>query len=110
MAVNSLQTPFLEERRQEILLLLQEQGRVGVIDLSRRFGVSEVTIRADLQALADERLVVRTHGGSISAEHGIGTLKRDWLHYSRSEAELALMRALKQTLEPKSILNPGKML
>ena len=54
--------------------------------------------------------VVRTHGGSISAEHGIGTLKRDWLHYSRSEAELALMRALKQTLDPKKILNPGKML
>ncbi|MBP7468646.1 MAG: FAD-binding oxidoreductase [Thauera sp.] len=54
--------------------------------------------------------VVRTHGGSISAEHGIGTLKRDWLHYSRSEAELALMRALKQTLDPKNILNPGKML
>ena len=54
--------------------------------------------------------MVRTYGGSISAEHGIGTLKRDWLHYSRSEAELALMRALKQTLDPKNILNPGKML
>ena len=49
-------------------------------------------------------------GGSISAEHGIGTLKRDWLHYSRSEAELALMRTLKQSLDPKNILNPGKML
>ena len=54
--------------------------------------------------------MVRTYGGSISADHGIGTLKRDWLHYSRSEAELALMWALKQTLDPKKILNPGKML
>ena len=53
--------------------------------------------------------VVRTHGGSISAEHGIGTLKRDWLHYSRSEAELATMQALKHALDPKGILNPGKL-
>ena len=54
--------------------------------------------------------VVREHGGSISAEHGIGLLKRDWLHYSRSEAEVALMRTLKAALDPKNILNPGKML
>ena len=46
----------------------------------------------------------------VSFPGGLGTLKRDWLHYSRSEAELALMRALKQTLDPKKILNPGKML
>lgn len=74
MPANTLQTPFLEERRQEILLLLQEQGRVSVIDLSRRFAVSEVTIRGDLQALADERLVVRTHGGAVLASEGIGEL------------------------------------
>ncbi|WP_345793946.1 FAD-binding oxidoreductase [Thauera sp. JM12B12] len=54
--------------------------------------------------------VVRDEGGSISAEHGIGLLKRDWLHYSRSAAELALMRTLKQSLDPRGILNPGKML
>jgi FAD/FMN-containing dehydrogenase len=54
--------------------------------------------------------VVRSEGGSISAEHGIGTLKRDWLHYSRTDAELALMRVLKQSLDPKNILNPGKMI
>jgi len=54
--------------------------------------------------------VVRDEGGSISAEHGIGLLKHDWLHYSRSAAELALMRTLKQSLDPRGILNPGKML
>ena len=53
--------------------------------------------------------VVRAMGGSISAEHGIGLLKREWLHYSRSEAELAVMQALKRTLDPKGILNPGKL-
>jgi FAD/FMN-containing dehydrogenase len=54
--------------------------------------------------------LVRRHHGSISAEHGIGLLKRDFLTHSRSPAEIALMRALKQTLDPKGLLNPGKIL
>ncbi len=49
-------------------------------------------------------------GGSISAEHGIGTLKRDWLGYSRSPAEIAAMRAIKAALDPNHLLNPGKLL
>ena len=49
-------------------------------------------------------------GGSISAEHGIGTEKRRHLGISRSADEIALMRALKGTLDPKNILNPGKVL
>jgi FAD/FMN-containing dehydrogenase len=53
---------------------------------------------------------VRDFTGSISAEHGIGVLKRDFLHYSRSPEELAMMRAIKQTLDPNGILNPGKVL
>ncbi len=47
--------------------------------------------------------------GSVSAEHGIGSLKRKYLHYSRSPEELALMRAIKQTMDPNGILNPGKI-
>ena len=49
-------------------------------------------------------------GGSISAEHGIGIEKRDWLGATRSDAEIELMRALKRTLDPANILNPGKIL
>ena len=49
-------------------------------------------------------------GGSISAEHGIGTEKREHLHISRSEDEIALMRLLKRSLDPQGILNPGKVL
>jgi FAD/FMN-containing dehydrogenase len=49
-------------------------------------------------------------GGSISAEHGIGQLKRDFLHFSRTEEELALMRLLKRSMDPKGILNPGKVI
>ena len=48
-------------------------------------------------------------GGSISAEHGIGLLKKDYLKLSRSTAEVNLMKTLKQTLDPKNLLNPGKI-
>jgi FAD/FMN-containing dehydrogenase len=54
--------------------------------------------------------VVRDFAGSISAEHGIGLLKRDFLGYCRSPEELALMRAIKHALDPHGILNPGKVL
>ncbi len=53
--------------------------------------------------------LVQKHRGSISAEHGIGLLKKPYLAYSRTPAELALMRAIKQTLDPRGILNPGKV-
>jgi FAD/FMN-containing dehydrogenase len=49
-------------------------------------------------------------GGSISAEHGIGTEKRHHLGISRSAEEIALMHLLKRSLDPKNILNPGKVL
>jgi FAD/FMN-containing dehydrogenase len=54
--------------------------------------------------------LVKKHKGSISAEHGVGLLKRDFLHYSRSPEELVLLRTLKATLDPKNTLNPGKIL
>jgi FAD/FMN-containing dehydrogenase len=50
---------------------------------------------------------VASLGGSISAEHGIGTAKRRWLHLNRTEAELGAMRAIKQALDPDNILNPN---
>lgn len=53
---------------------------------------------------------VRDWRGSVSAEHGIGLAKKAYLGYSRSEPELALMRQLKQLLDPKSLLNPGRVL
>jgi FAD/FMN-containing dehydrogenase len=54
--------------------------------------------------------IVARHGGSISAEHGVGLLKRDFLRYSRSDDEISAMRALKTTFDPNGVMNPGKLL
>jgi FAD/FMN-containing dehydrogenase len=54
--------------------------------------------------------LVKKHHGSISAEHGIGLLKKDFLHYSRSAEEIALMKGIKSLLDPLGIMNPGKVL
>ena len=54
--------------------------------------------------------LVRAHKGSVSAEHGVGLLKREWLEYTRSAVEIDLMRHLKATLDPLGLLNPGKVL
>lgn len=53
---------------------------------------------------------LRSRNGSISAEHGIGLEKRPYLGWSRGSEEIALMHSLKQTLDPRNILNPGKVL
>jgi FAD/FMN-containing dehydrogenase len=54
--------------------------------------------------------IVAAHHGSISAEHGIGQLKRDLLPLVKDPVALDVMRAVKHTLDPKGILNPGKVL
>lgn len=73
-------------------------------------------------AMSKEQFLARTHDadttmfelvskyqGSVSAEHGIGLLKKDALSYTRSPAEIALFRSLKATFDPRGILNPGKV-
>jgi FAD/FMN-containing dehydrogenase len=66
--------------------------------------VPELTIEEAVYGLVAKRR------GSISAEHGIGSLKREFLHLSRSPEELALMRTIKHAMDPNGILNPGKIL
>lgn len=67
----------------------------------------------DAPRVAAERLVyepLREIEGSIAAEHGIGLERREYLGYSRTPEEIAAMRALKAALDPKRILNPGKVI
>mgnify|MGYP001497774084 FL=1 len=52
---------------------------------------------------------VQKYNGSISAEHGVGMTKRDYLHYSRSAEEVAYMQAIKAVFDPNGIMNPGKI-
>ncbi len=53
--------------------------------------------------------IVQRHEGSVSAEHGVGLLKKDYLHYSRSAAEIGIMKQIKQVFDPQGIMNPGKI-
>jgi FAD/FMN-containing dehydrogenase len=54
--------------------------------------------------------LVAEHGGSISAEHGVGRAKAKWLGLSRTASEIAAFRAIKRALDPAGILNPGVIL
>ena len=53
--------------------------------------------------------IVKRYNGSISAEHGVGMTKRDYLGYSRSPEEIACMKAIKAVFDPNGIMNPGKI-
>lgn len=71
----------------------------------------KISDESDAAKLAVDLIVYEElRGGSISAEHGIGTDKLPFLHLSRSSEELALMRAIKGALDPKNILSPGRVI
>jgi len=80
------------------------------LNMLRPDGMSLDGFLARCEAFDDEMYgLIRDHGGSISAEHGIGLLKRDYLHYTRSQDEIAMMRSIKATLDPGGLFNPGKI-
>lgn len=53
--------------------------------------------------------IVQQYQGSVSAEHGVGLTKKHYLGYSRSEAEIQLMREIKKVFDPRGLMNPGKI-
>jgi FAD/FMN-containing dehydrogenase len=71
-------------------------------------GASFLARRGDVARIVHD--IVRDFGGSFSAEHGVGVMKREELVRYKSAAEIDVMRALKHTFDPRNILNPGKML
>ncbi|TDG12828.1 FAD-binding oxidoreductase [Seongchinamella unica] len=80
-------------------------GHLG--DGNIHLGIGPVEDKHAIESLVYERL--GQVGGSVSAEHGIGLEKREFLPHSRSPEELAVMRTLKQSLDPGNLLNPGKI-
>jgi len=83
-------------------------GHLGDGNLHLIAGVGDRSAKKDVEKIVYAPL--RAFCGSVSAEHGIGLQKRDYIGVSRSPVELAVMRTLKNALDPKGILNPGKIL
>ncbi len=80
-------------------------------NVSQPEGAERATYLAGWEAMnAIVHDIVLAHGGSISAEHGIGRMKRDALGHVKDPVALDMMRAIKQGLDPHGILNPGKVL
>jgi D-lactate dehydrogenase (cytochrome) len=111
---------FIGEANEAVLKLIPgcrplPFGHLG--DGNIHYNISQ-PIGADKQAFLDRWHdvnsvvfdIVLKHGGSISAEHGIGIMKRDILPSVKDPVAIDLMRTLKRALDPKGILNPGKVL
>ncbi len=79
----------------------------GNLHFAISVGSDETEARRKVEACVYEPLAAI--GGSVSAEHGVGLEKKPYLDISRNDAEVALMRTLKQALDPKGLLNPGKI-
>ncbi len=79
----------------------------GNLHLVAGVGAYSPEVRRKVEACVYEPL--REYGGSVSAEHGIGLEKKPYLDVSRSPEEIELMRRVKKALDPKNILNPGKI-
>jgi FAD/FMN-containing dehydrogenase len=80
-------------------------GHLGDSNIHLVFGPTEN--KPEVEEVVYSELV--PFNGAISAEHGIGLDKRRYLHHSRSETEIALMKSIKQALDPHNLLNPDKI-
>ena len=104
---------FLNQLESEIKALLPDTallvfGHIGDGNLHLVFTVDRKEDKKTIYDVVYRQ--VGAYNGSISAEHGIGMMKRSYLHQSRSREELALMKLLKQAMDPNNILNPGRVL
>ena len=89
-------------------------GHLG--DGNLHYNVSPPENSSDIAFIAQQEAVnrvvhdsVHRFGGSISAEHGLGALKRDEVLRYKSEVEMNLMRTIKRALDPANLMNPGKV-
>ena len=109
-AVGEAMVEILAERDfpvEQLFLLASERSAGTRVQFK---GKSHIVQRLDEIDFSQVQIGLFSAGGSISAEHGVGLLKRDFLDYSKSEAEIELMRGLKGLFDPHGIMNPGKLL
>ena len=103
---------------QQLPAVVREVARHAVVILFGHLAEGNVHVNlldateADADGTVTDAVLelVAAHGGSISAEHGIGLAKRRWLTLTRSPVDVAAMRAIKHALDPDSILSPGRIL
>lgn len=84
-------------------------GHLGDGNLHVIVGVGDDSLEARRGVEACVYEPLRSRGGSVSAEHGVGLEKRPYLQFTRTPEEIATMRTIKQALDPRGILNPGKI-
>ncbi|MDO8773809.1 MAG: FAD-binding oxidoreductase [Burkholderiaceae bacterium] len=86
-------------------------GHVGDGNLHLVSWVPGLSVEQQPKEAMDEVIytLVREFGGTVSAEHGIGTVKKKWLGHARSPEEIVLMKTIKRALDPQGLLNPGKV-
>jgi FAD/FMN-containing dehydrogenase len=107
-AIEQVEAQFRDRWPDGIMLVY---GHVGDCNLHIVARVPSAGDRQPTREITDfVYAAVRAAGGSISAEHGIGLMKKPYLSYSRTPEELRLMGILKSALDPSNILNPGKIL
>jgi FAD/FMN-containing dehydrogenase len=82
--------------------VLREDG----VDLGQHAGHVVVNVQEPVHAGRSGQ----RHQGSISAEHGIGLMKKPYLGYTRSPEEIAYLKAIKNAFDPHNVMNPGKLL
>ena len=98
-----------EERKRKILELVERDGRVMIADLAREFGVSAVTVRADLDELTESGAVVRSHGGAVKRQEGAPDVPVQLKQTLHRAEKARIGRAAAQLVQPNQtiILDSG---
>ena len=104
---------FLSDCEREIGESLPESsclvfGHIG--DSNLHMAVSSLTLEDKKKAYSIVYRLTGDNRGAVTAEHGVGVAKRDYVHFSRTPEEIQTMRQLKACLDPNGILNPGRVL
>jgi FAD/FMN-containing dehydrogenase len=114
-----LPTPVMHATSQAMAAAICQQWPNAVVLFFGHIGDSNLHVVVHVPGLGNAQphhavdalvypLVEKVHG-SVSAEHGVGLIKKPFLSCSRQPAEIALMQTIKQALDPQHLLNPGKI-